>query len=123
MIAIPRFRLGRCSNRPIGSAAGACGPQSIMTASPRFDRLWRSLRHPMGVRSLRAHVVVLVIACIVPMVAFSAFAVLRYANAQREDDNRQILSTAQALSGALDDELKTAEAALSALATSPSLRD
>ena len=94
-----------------------------MEFRPRLDRMRRALRQVLGVRSLRAYVVILVVACIVPMVACSAFAVLRYANAQRESNNRQILNTARALSAAMDVELKTAEAALAALATSPSLRD
>jgi PAS domain S-box-containing protein len=94
-----------------------------MHPSPRLGRFRRALRRVLGVRSLRAHVVILVVACIVPMVAFSAFAVLRYANAQRDSNNRQILNTARALSAAMDVELKTAEAALAALATARALRD
>jgi PAS domain S-box-containing protein len=90
---------------------------------PRLDRIRRSLRQLLGLRTLRAHVVLLVMACIVPMVAFSAFAVLRYANAQREAGSQQIMNTARALSAAMDVELKTAEAALAALATSPALHD
>jgi PAS domain S-box-containing protein len=89
----------------------------------RLDRIWRAARRFPAARSLRAYVVILVVACIIPMVAFSAFAVLRYANAQRESNNRQILNTARAMSAAMDVEFKTAEASLAALATSPALRD
>ena len=89
----------------------------------RLDPIRRASRGILGVRSLRAYVVLLVLACIIPMVAFSAFAVLRYANEQSESNNRQILNTARALSAAMDVELKTAEASLSALATSPALGD
>jgi PAS domain S-box-containing protein len=106
---------------PALSAAGA--PLSNTRPSPRLDWIRRVLRSTLGARSLRAHVVILVIACIVPMVAFSAFAMLRYANAQRDASDRQIFNTARALSAAMDVELKTAEAALAALATSPALRD
>src|SRR5579872_5929126 len=88
-----------------------------------LDPIRRASRRILGARSLRAYVVLLVVACIIPMVAFSAFAVLRYANAQRDSNGHQILNTARALSAAMDVELKTAEASLSALATSPALRD
>ena len=88
-----------------------------------LDPIRRASRRIFGVRSLRAYVVLLVVACIVPMVAFSAFAVLRYASTQRESNNRQILNTARALSAAMDIELKTAEASLAALATSPALHN
>ena len=94
-----------------------------MDPSPSLDRIRRALRRALGLRSLRAHVVVLVLVCIIPMVGFSAFAVLRYASAQRAADDRQVLNTARALSSAMDVELKTAESALAALATSPALRD
>ena len=94
-----------------------------MPPSPRLVRIWRAPRWLPAVRSLRAYVVVLVLACIIPMVAFSAFAVLRYASAQREANDRQILNTARALSAAMDVELKIAESTLSALGTSPALRD
>jgi two-component system, cell cycle sensor histidine kinase and response regulator CckA len=94
-----------------------------MKPSPRLDRIWRAPRWLPAARSLRTYVVILVLACIIPMVAFSAFAVFRYANAQRDANDRQILNTARALSAAMDVELKTAESALSALATSPALRD
>src|SRR5258708_3543433 len=94
-----------------------------MNSTPRLHPTRWALRRVPGLRSLRAHVVILVIACIVPMVVFSAFAMLRYANAQRDDNDRQLLNTARALSAAMDVELRTAEASLSALATSPALRD
>src|SRR5260370_2750835 len=94
-----------------------------MNSTPRLDRIRRALRRVLGVRSCRADVVILVIACIVPMVAFSAFAMLRSANAQRDANDRQLLNTARALSAAMDVELRTAEASLSALAASPALRD
>ncbi|HKX10187.1 MAG TPA: ATP-binding protein [Stellaceae bacterium] len=93
-----------------------------MQPSPRLARIWRAPRWLPAARSLRAYVVVLVLACIIPMVVFSAFAVLRYASAQREANDRQILNTARALSAAMDVELKTAESSLSALGTSPALR-
>jgi PAS domain S-box-containing protein len=91
--------------------------------APHLDRIRQAARDALGLHSLRAHVVILVVACILPMIAFSGFAVMHYANAQREANNRQILNTARALSAAMDVEFKGAEAALSALATSPALRD
>src|SRR5260370_16360735 len=92
-----------------------------MNSTPRLHPTRWALWRVMGLRSLRAHVVILVVACIVPMVAFSAFAMLRYANAQRDANDRQLLSTARALSAAMDVELRTAEASLSALSPSPPL--
>lgn len=94
-----------------------------MRLSPRLARVWRVPRRLLTARSLHAYIVLLVLACILPMVAFSAFAVLRYAGAQRDASDRQILNTARALSAAMDVELKTAESTLSALGTSPALRN
>src|SRR5579859_347716 len=108
---------------PRPSRTSARSAQRRMQTWLRVDGMRRAWHRGFGVRSLRAYVVILVVACIIPMVAFSAFAVLRYANAQRESNNRQILNTARALSAAMDVELKTAEASLAALATSPAVHD
>src|SRR5690348_15128352 len=87
---------------PAAAASGTGAHRALMKPSPRLDRIWRAPRWLPAARSLRTHVAILVLACIIPMVAFSAFAVFRYANAQREANDRQILNTARALSAAMD---------------------
>jgi signal transduction histidine kinase len=70
---------------------------------------------------VRAHVVFLCAACILPLLAVSLLATWRLAEAEREADSIQLRGTAEALSGAIDLKLQNAATALSALATSPAL--
>ena len=70
---------------------------------------------------VRAHVVFLCAACILPLLAVSLLATWRLAEAQRDTDSVQLKSTAEALSDAVDLKLQNAFTALSALATSPAL--
>src|SRR5581483_10729157 len=48
-----------------------------------LDRIWQAARGALGLHSLRGHMVILAVACILPMIAFSGLAVMRYADAQR----------------------------------------
>jgi PAS domain S-box-containing protein len=75
-----------------------------------------------GIRA-RTCILALMAALLVPMLAFSAATILRFADAEREEDQQQVLSTVRALSTVMDMRLKTAAAALAALATSPALHD
>jgi len=69
--------------------------------------------------ALRAHthVMLLVLACIVPMLGVSAFAIKTLADSGREQNKTQTMSTARALSAAVDLKLKTGTAALATLST------
>jgi len=69
----------------------------------------------------RTHVFLLLLACILPMLGFSAFAIVTLSDAEREADKTQSTSTARALSASVDMKLKTGAAALAVLATSESL--
>jgi PAS domain S-box-containing protein len=73
--------------------------------------------------SLRVRIIGLVIALVMPMLAFSGFAMLRLSNGERDSNRHELLSAARALSAAMDLKLKTATAALTALGTSRSLAD
>ncbi len=81
------------------------------TAPKRRPRAW----------GVRAHVVFLCVACILPLLAVSLLATWRLAEAERGTDSAQLKSTAEALSSAIDLKLQNAATALSALATSPAL--
>jgi PAS domain S-box-containing protein len=91
----------------------------------RLARRWRAwpVDGWRGVRSRSAgmHIAILCAACIIPMLAISLLVSWRLAEAERDVTRVQLLNTTRALSGAIDLKLQKAQAALSALATSPSL--
>ena len=72
--------------------------------------VWPALR-------ARTHVFLVVLACIVPMLGVSAFAIKTLADSERERDKTQAMSTARALSAAVDLKLETGAAALATLST------
>lgn len=70
---------------------------------------------------LKSHLVVLVLAAVLPLLAFAAIIFRQHIQLQREAMNRGLLDTARALSLAVDREVRTARAMLETLAASPYL--
>jgi PAS domain S-box-containing protein len=70
---------------------------------------------------LRWHLVVLIVATLVPMLIFAAILMRREINQQRESVDRGLRDTARALSLAVDREIASARAVLDALEGAPSL--
>jgi signal transduction histidine kinase len=86
-------------------------------------RLPLSGRRQARIRSVRWHVAMVALACLLPSLIFSGLMLLRYAGQEREIEHGQIFGTARAIMSSVDLELRSAVAALAALATSTSLTD
>ncbi len=71
----------------------------------------------------RTHILVLIVACLLPMVGLALVSSERLAELARQASEAQSLSTVRALGAAVDVKLKTGAAQLSALATARSMRD
>ncbi|MBV8651864.1 MAG: PAS domain S-box protein [Alphaproteobacteria bacterium] len=76
-------------------------------------------------RALRArtHILVLIIACLLPMLGLALVSSERLAESARQASEAQILSTARALAAAVDVRLKTGAAELATLGTARSMRE
>jgi len=70
---------------------------------------------------LRYHLVVLVLAAVLPLLAFAGFMIQREIAQQREELQRSMLTTVRALSLAVDREVAIGSAVLQTLAGSPAL--
>lgn len=71
--------------------------------------------------TLRVHLVMLVVAALVPAVAFAAFMIVLFAHQERAAVDRGVLETARALSMAVDKEIEASITGLQALSALPSL--
>jgi PAS domain S-box-containing protein len=76
-------------------------------------------------RALRArtHILVLILACLLPMLGLATITSERLAETGRQASEAQILSTVRALAAAVDVKLKTGAAQLGVLATTQSMRE
>jgi PAS domain-containing protein len=79
-------------------------------------------RRRMALRAA-THIIVLIVACLLPMLGIAVLSISMLADAEREARNAQILSTTRVLAAAVDARLKIGAAQLSALATSSALRE
>jgi signal transduction histidine kinase/CheY-like chemotaxis protein len=91
---------------------------------PRIDWLRNLVRRALGPRHLtvRAHLVILVVGAVVPVVVFSVFAVGRFAGEARSGIQQRLRVTAEGLAAAADKEFAKSIAALEVLAGSPALQ-
>ena len=84
--------------------------------------VFRSLAHARTGLSTRTHLVLLVFALLVPVVAFAAILAGRYAAAERAGFERQALQTAQQVAALIDRDLAGLQTALRTLSTSARIR-
>src|SRR5262249_42589269 len=70
---------------------------------------------------LRSHLIGLVLAVLLPMIAFSAIALVMLGHSQRAAAERSALELSRALMSAVDENLRSTITTLEALATAPSL--
>ena len=71
--------------------------------------------------ALRSHLILLVIASMLPVLAFSAFVLLRFSQSEFEAAESQLRERVRLISAAVDRELENTTAAMELLASSPSL--
>ncbi len=125
LTAFPRFLRTLALDPEVASGRPQHGSLEAMARSAAGDigtgkGILKRLTRAHG---LRARIIGLVIALVMPMLAFSGFAMFRLSSGERDSNRHELLGTARALSAAMDLKLKTATAALTALGTSRSLAD
>jgi hypothetical protein len=92
-----------------------------------YDRIMVSLSSPVGPRlrptKIRSRLVLLILATLIPILAFSGFMLVAFNRQTRSATERGLIETARALSVAVDQHVSASMSVLQALATSAHLQN